>query len=54
MQLPVEEIAEAAVNALINKLEEKEQHSGNRTVKIGPVFIERNSIKNIKSPESLK
>ena len=54
MQLPVEEIAEAAVNALINKLEEKEQYSGNRTVKIGPVFIERNSIKNIKSPESLK
>ena len=54
MQLPVEEIAEAAVNALINKLEEKEQHSGNRTVKIGPVFIERNSIKNIKSPENLK
>lgn len=49
MQLPVEEIAEAAVNALVNKVEEKEQHSGNRTVKIGPVFIERNSIKNRKT-----
>lgn len=47
MQLPVEEIAEAAVNVLINRVEGKEHYAGNRTIKIGPVFIERESIKEI-------
>lgn len=50
LRLPVEEIAEAAVNALILKSEEKEKYPGNRTVKIGPVFVERKSIKIIGEP----
>lgn len=48
MQLPVEEIAAAAVETLIKKAEGKERCTGNRTMKIGPVFVERSSIKNIK------
>ena len=47
MRLPAEEIAETAVDILIRKIERQEQHSGNRTTKIGPVFIERNSIRKI-------
>lgn len=49
MQLPVEEIAAAAVEALIKKVEEKERCTGNRTMKIGPIFVERSSIKNIRN-----
>lgn len=47
MQLPVEEIAEMAVEVLIDKIEGKGQQLTNRTVKLGPVFVERESIKNI-------
>lgn len=47
MRLPAEEIAETAVDILIRKIERQELHTGNRTTKIGPVFIERNSIRKI-------
>ena len=47
MRLPVREIAEAAVVALITKLEKPGGNSGNRTVKIGPVYVERNSVRDL-------
>lgn len=47
MQLPIEEIAEAALDALIAKLKQTEETSSNRTVKIGPIYIERNSVQRI-------
>lgn len=47
MRLPVREIAEAAVDALITKLEKPGGNSGNRTVKIGPVYVERNSVRDL-------
>lgn len=46
MRLPIKEIAEAAVDALITKLEQPGENSGNRTIKIGPVYVERNSVRN--------
>ena len=45
LQLPVEEIGEAAVEALISKIQNPGQHV--KTIKISPVFVERNSIKRI-------
>lgn len=47
MRLPVKEIARAAVDALIAKLEHPAESIGNRTVKIGPVYIERKSVRKI-------
>lgn len=47
MQLPAEEIAEAAIDTLIEKIEDLSSYDGHRTVKIGPIFIERSSVKKI-------
>lgn len=47
MQLPIEKIAEAAVDALLAKLQRTEEDNSNRTVKYGPVYIERNSVQKI-------
>ncbi|NBJ93254.1 LacI family DNA-binding transcriptional regulator [Parablautia muri] len=45
LQLPVEEIGEAAVETLISKINNPAQFV--KTIKISPVFVERNSIKRI-------
>ncbi len=43
LQLPIEEIGEAAVDTLISKINNPSQNV--KTVKISPVFVERDSIK---------
>lgn len=48
MQLPAEEIAEAATDILIERIEDSAQYSGHRTVKIGPIFVSRCSVKDIR------
>lgn len=47
LELPAEEIGEAAVETLISKIKNPDQHV--KTIKISPVFVERNSIKRISS-----
>lgn len=47
MQLPAEEIADAALNLLIEKIEAVSSHDNHRTVKIGPVFVARSSVRAI-------
>ena len=48
MQLPAEEIAEAATDILIYRIESSTEHDAHRTVKIGPVFIPRRSVKDLR------
>lgn len=48
MQLPAEEIAEAATDMLIERIEDIAQYGGHRTVKIGPIFVSRCSVKDIR------
>lgn len=48
MQLPAEEIAEAATDILIERIESLTQYDGHRTVKIGPIFVSRSSVKDIR------
>lgn len=50
MQMPVEEIAEAALEILIEKIEGN--YIGNKTVEISPVFIQRSSICEISQSRS--
>ena len=51
MQLPAEEIAEAALDILIEKIHSRGNHDSHRTVKIGPVFIARASVKDLRDVE---
>lgn len=44
IQLPVDEIAEAALEIIFEKNDKKSSHTGNKTVKIGPKYTERQSV----------
>lgn len=47
MELPLGEIAEAAIETLMEKIENSESNSNKKTILIGPKFIQRESIKRL-------